>query len=546
MSFLDDLVSVNISATTRTVSRTGFGTPLFATYHQRFADRVRSYADLEGMRADGFQSDEPAYLMAAAAWSQSPRPSAIKIGRRASAFSQVLNINVPASPLGGDIFTATVDGIDCTYTAASSTSQGAVCTGLATAINALGVADAILASGGASSGSSQVLSGAALNGSVGRGAMLPARVLTVTLSDHVDWHATTGTIRGLDVDGRAITETFAIPSGGDATVALAKRFARVTEIDIPAQGGTGGTFTVGVRAPVVAVGSSGTHVACTAPAGELHSFAATENLSLTTATADPGIAADLAAIAAFDNAWYGLALDSQGKAEIEAAAAWVEPARKIFVAQTADAACGDPSSNSDVLFDLKATGYARTLGVFYPALGAEDAQLAAALLGNRLPADPGSDTWAYKTLVGVRVRPVSSTVHDAVLAKNGNTYEAPAGTGITYPGVTAAGEFMDVTRGLDWFRARMQERILAAQTANAKIPFTDAGIAILVTETRAQLTEGVRVGLFDVTPKPVVTAPRAIEVDTTDRQNRNLPSLSFSAKLAGAIHSMTVSGTVSA
>ena len=129
MSFLDDLVSVNISATTRTVSRTGFGTPLFATYHQRFADRVRSYADLEGMRADGFQSDEPAYLMAAAAWSQSPRPSAIKIGRRASAFSQVLNINVPASPLGGDIFSATVDGIDCTYTASSSTSQGSVCTG---------------------------------------------------------------------------------------------------------------------------------------------------------------------------------------------------------------------------------------------------------------------------------------------------------------------------------------------------------------------------------------------------------------------------------
>ena len=73
-----------------------------------------------------------------------------------------------------------------------------------------------------------------------------------------------------------------------------------------------------------------------------------------------------------------------------------------------------------------------------------------------------------------------------------------------------------------------------------------SGIAILVAETRAQLNEGVRVNLFDSTPKPTVTAPRALDVDSTDRTNRNLPSLAFSAKLAGAIQSLTVSGTVSA
>ena len=122
VSFIDDLVSVNITATTRTVSRTGFGTPLFAAYHNHFAGRVRSYVDLKGMRDDGFQSDEPAYLMAEAAWSQNPRPSTIKIGRRASAFSQVVDINAPTSPLAHDIFTATVDGVPATFTAGGSRS----------------------------------------------------------------------------------------------------------------------------------------------------------------------------------------------------------------------------------------------------------------------------------------------------------------------------------------------------------------------------------------------------------------------------------------
>jgi hypothetical protein len=92
-------------------------------------------------------------------------------------------------------------------------------------------------------------------------------------------------------------------------VTSTKRYLRVTSITIPIQAGAGGTATVGVRAPVTADGTSGTKVVCTSAAGELHSYElVTANFGgLTTATTDPGIATDLAAIAAADNDWFGLA-----------------------------------------------------------------------------------------------------------------------------------------------------------------------------------------------------------------------------------------------
>ena len=105
-------------------------------------------------------------------------------------------------------------------------------------------ATAILASGGTSTGGTQTLT-AALNGAVGRTAMVPPRNITFTFSSHSDWDATTATVTGLDADGEALSEDFAIPNGGNATVTGAKLFASVTSVSIPAQSGTGGTFTIG-------------------------------------------------------------------------------------------------------------------------------------------------------------------------------------------------------------------------------------------------------------------------------------------------------------
>lgn len=105
--------------------------------------------------------------------------------------------------------------------------------------------DAIIATGGSTAGV-QTISGASLDGVVGDDVMYPARKLTLVLSNHADWDATTAVWTGKDAYGASVTENVSIPNGGNATVTTTGVFSQVTSLYIPAQTGTGGTFTAGV------------------------------------------------------------------------------------------------------------------------------------------------------------------------------------------------------------------------------------------------------------------------------------------------------------
>lgn len=552
MSYLDQLVSIAITADTTTPTRAGFGTPLIAAHHTRWNERVREYTSLAAMTADGFLSTDVAYRIAAVMLAQSPRVSKVKVGRRALAFQQVFVItpNAPVDAGAVETYAVEIDGLTATFTTDGSPTVAEVTAGLTAAINALADADAILA-GGASTGGLQTLTGASINGVIGRGVMTPPRPVTLALSNHADWNATTAVIHGTNAAGAAISENFAIPDGGNATVTGTKHFRTVTSIVIPLQGGPGGTFTVGVRAPVTAVDGA-TVVTCTAPVtGELHTVAlltpnaaSGTNLQLRDATVDPGIAADLDAILLADSDWYGLTLDSNSEAEIAVAALWTEANGKLFVAQTADTATMDPASTTDVGADLAAAGYARTALHFAPTIGTN--WLAAGVLAERLPADPGSDTWRYKSPAGVSVYTLTDSQRSALHNKGVNTFTTIAGLRLTEPGVTSSGEYTDVTRFIDWLHARMQERLFALLTGAPKLPYTDASVDLVRGEVLAQLDAAVTVGGLAADPAPTVTAPRVADVSSVDRAARHLPGVTFSARLGGAIHTLEVSGTVRA
>lgn len=553
MGFLDDLVNITVSTRTRTPARRGFGTALILAYHTKYADRVRTYSSLAGLVTDGFKTSDPVYKIAAALLAQPTSVRTFKVGRRALPYTQVVDLT-PTTPAASEVFTVEIGGLEASYTADATPTVAEVCTGLASAINALADVDAILASGGASAIAEQTVSGAALNGATGYRDMSVARKITLVLSNHADWDATTATLTGLDVDGAVQSESLTIPNGGNSTVTSTKRYKRVTSLVIPAQSGTGGTFTVGVAAPVTADGSSNTKVACTSPAGELHSFEVTTsnagvlNLTIKDATTDPGVATDLGNVLAADADWYGLLLDSQSQAEVATAstgaAAWVEANKRILIAQTADGLALSSSSITDVGYVLHAAGYARTGLLYTPGLYTE--WHAAAWMGNRLPADPGSDTWAFKGLSGVSVYALTDTQRASLDAKYVNYYIDGGGLAITYPGVSSAGEFLDVTRFVDWLKARMQERVLAVQVNNDKIPFTDRGIALVVAEVRAQLQQGVNVGGIADDPAFTVSYPRASEVSSSDRAARRLSGVTFNGRLAGAIHELDITGNVTA
>lgn len=100
----------------------------------------------------------------------------------------------------------------------------------------------------ATSTSPQAYSGAALNGAIGVGNILPRRPVTVTLSGTVGSfvNGSTITIAGLDVVGQSLTNTLTINTAGiPGTLTSGNDFSAVTSISVAGQSGTAGTLSFG-------------------------------------------------------------------------------------------------------------------------------------------------------------------------------------------------------------------------------------------------------------------------------------------------------------
>ncbi len=92
---LSDIVAVNISTLTAGVTQAGFGIPLILSHTATWVERTRTYSSAVSVSAD-FAVTTPEYLAAARAFSQTPAPAAIMVGRAASAVAQSFSISVSA------------------------------------------------------------------------------------------------------------------------------------------------------------------------------------------------------------------------------------------------------------------------------------------------------------------------------------------------------------------------------------------------------------------------------------------------------------------
>jgi hypothetical protein len=304
---------------------------------------------------------------------------------------------------------------------------------------------------------------------------------------------------------------------------------------------------------VTATDASGTHVAVsTTAAGTLASFTElSSNLSLVDATADAGIAADLTAIRAANSSWYGFVIDSNASAEIAAATAWAETQKIIFGANTADTDAMDRGgvSTTDLGSDLQDLSLARSYLLFHPDI---KSGAAAGWMGKVFGAwDPGEATWNYKTIANVSVTELSTNEQAALQGKNVNIYITLGGRNVTNKGVTPSGEFIDITVFVDWIYARIQERVFALLANSPKIPYSNTGVNMMCAEVLAVLQDGVNVGGLlegdpdaDI-PAPFCVGPNVADVDPVDRAGRHLPDIEFGARLAGAIHTVGISGKLS-
>jgi hypothetical protein len=262
--------------------------------------------------------------------------------------------------------------------------------------------------------------------------------------------------------------------------------------------------------------------------------------------ADPGVAADLDAIKLEDNTWYAVVNSYNSTAMGLAIAAWCEANKKLFLADTQETEAATVVTGSDsttLMKQVKNAAYEYTPVVYHRDNGS---MIAAAWDGKCLPFQPGSETWAFKTLAGVEKDVLTDTQIANLKAKSGNFYVEVGGQNFTLYGTTAGTrKYIDVLRGIDWLQADMQARVVAVLVTVAKIPFTDPGIALVEAAMRASLTAGVRVGLLAATPAPTVIVPKAASVSPVNKADRLLPDMFFNATGAGAIHHVNIAGQVS-
>src|SRR6266516_2255850 len=96
MSTLEDFVNVTITTVSQTPSQVGFGTPLVVAFHSLDSvQRVRTYKKLSDAVSDGIVSTgrtAGAYKALLVSFSQSPRPKQVKLGRLATAPTQVTDL----------------------------------------------------------------------------------------------------------------------------------------------------------------------------------------------------------------------------------------------------------------------------------------------------------------------------------------------------------------------------------------------------------------------------------------------------------------------
>jgi hypothetical protein len=262
-------------------------------------------------------------------------------------------------------------------------------------------------------------------------------------------------------------------------------------------------------------------------------------------TADPGIATDMAAIYAADSNWYGLLLDSNSAAEIAAAAVWTAGNGKLFGWNSSDSGVANGASTTDIAYTEQQLGHVRSFGIYSQTTTLSYA--AAAWMGRLFPTTPGSENWAFKSLVGVPVDVLTDSQVHAVEAKNASVYTAIFGLSLTQFGKLSSGQWIDIQRGTDALTNQLQVAVLALQANSKKVPFTDPGIDMYRMAIQGVLTDFVSgnfKGFLSGNPAPFVSLPLAANVNSTNKAARNLPNVTFSAVLAGAINFTTLQGTL--
>lgn len=130
-------------------------------------------------------------------------------------------------------------------------------------------------------------------------------------------------------------------------------------------------------------------------------------------------------------------------------------------------------------------------GSFATTTRIESNYVDAAQAGRCLTMQPGSETWALKTLSGVVTDDFDETDYQTITAINGNTYEDyGAGVMVTYPGTVGDGESIEAVRFCYWLADYMQKNLATFAINQKKVAYAPSGIELVCTNMEKSLKTG--------------------------------------------------------
>lgn len=196
---------------------------------------------------------------------------------------------------------------------------------------------------------------------------------------------------------------------------------------------------------------------------------------------------------------------------------------------------------------ITVTGLRRTV-LFYCDATEDVPVPVAALVGETAGYAAGSITYKNTILTGIAAQDLTDAQIEAIHQKGGITFVAKAGDNVTSEGKVAGGEYIDVIDSEDYIIQQLTYRTQKVLNQAAKVSYDNNGIGLLESVAKDVLQGAYNNGMIATNEdgSPAYWVDYALRENTkeTDRANRKYIGGNFGFALAGAIHTVEVTGTI--
>lgn len=186
--------------------------------------------------------------------------------------------------------------------------------------------------------------------------------------------------------------------------------------------------------------------------------------------------------------------------------------------------------------------------VFLVAHDSRQSYVAEGLVSTMAPRQIGSYTFTFKNVQGVQAAKFNSTTVSQFEKANCSVYINEAGVLMNSKGVCTSGEYIDNVQATHYIKARMTENVFRMFALAEKVPYTDTGIALVVSEIEKVLKHSYSVGIIADdeagNPEFTITAPKRADILKTTVAKRILPDVRWRAVVAGAVEKVEIRGVL--